>query len=368
MNGSLLAIVVATLFSPPPTPKGAPPVVAVPFDYETHSIYGCVRDSTLSPDGKRLLIGGQFGFARGGWALWDLQTGKELVSVPMAKRKAACVAISPDGKYVAVGGNAGELRVFDAATGKSLATMEGHRAYLLQVAYTPGGKYLLSLGDDNMLRLWSVGKYRPAATFRFTSPVSDRNGWKEYPEEEHEKAPITVTYPDLVERAHYFAVSPDGKSVAVATGTRQVKILEVPSGKILGTYRTNLGKGVASVAYSPDGGTLAVGGGQEEGVIQLWDTKAKILLRTLRGHEWSTLRMAFSPDGKYLLSGSTDDGARLWEVATGKQIGQPTKEGRAVAMGFVPGGETFFVASEDKPVRFFQTRTCKPVSPIREKE
>ena len=206
MNGFIGALLASVFLSPPPIPANAPPRLPIPFDYETHSIYGCVNDCALSPDGKRLLIGGQFGFGYGGWALWDLHTGKELVSTRMTKRKAGCVAFSSDGKHVAAGGNGGELQVFDAATGKSLVKLDGHRACLLHVAFTPNGKYLVSLGDDNMLRIWSAGKYRPAATFSFTSPVFDRNRWKKYPEEDHEKAPMEYPASGLQPRRQVFAL------------------------------------------------------------------------------------------------------------------------------------------------------------------
>src|SRR5207253_2638642 len=154
----------------------------------------------------------------------DVESGKKGNSALMANRGAHSVALSPDGKLLAVGGNGAELKLFDVVTGKTLATLEGHRASFTQVGFTPDGKYLVTSADDNMLRVWKVADRSPHANYRFTSGNRDRDGWKTYPEEPHERAKITITFEDKIKkRLYHFAISPDGKSMAVTTGTTQVK-------------------------------------------------------------------------------------------------------------------------------------------------
>jgi COMPASS component SWD3 len=77
------------------------------------------------------------------------------------------------------------------------------------------------------------------------------------------------------------------------------------SGKLLRT----LGGDSSSVAFSPDGKLLAVGG---EKAITLWDPQSGKLLRTLSEHSLSVEAVAFSPDGELLASGSLDDTVKLW--------------------------------------------------------
>jgi WD40 repeat protein len=74
---------------------------------------------------------------------------------------------------------------------------------------------------------------------------------------------------------------------------------------------------VSSVAYSPDGKTLA--SASQDHTVRLWETATNKELTTLQGHTNAVDVVAFSPDGMTLASGGLDKTVRLWEVATRKE-------------------------------------------------
>jgi len=76
---------------------------------------------------------------------------------------------------------------------------------------------------------------------------------------------------------------------------------------------------VACVAFSPDGKRV-LSGGKEDKTVRLWDVDTGKELRRFEGHTSFVVRVAFSPDGRRALSASFDDTLRLWDVATGKEL------------------------------------------------
>jgi WD40 repeat protein len=294
----------------------------VAFEKQKHP----VQTLAFSPDGKRLATGS----ADGAMMLWDVASGKVLLKFDgMTGGAVSAVAFSPDGKLIAKGGinnedmpPTGEVILLDAASGKMLAKHTGQKDRVASVAFSPDGKFLAAGVRDGTVRLWEAKTNKAIYVFKWNSQVV--NG---------------------------IAFSPDGKTLATAgskaflrSGDQpaEVKLWDVRSGKELRALVIHA-RAALGVAFSPDGKTLAVAGGEQEATV--WDAATgKKIIELI--HTGGRVRcLAWSPDGKILASG---DGPviRLWDVATGKVVIElKVGAGQVHCIAFAPDGKRLATGS-----------------------
>jgi WD40 repeat protein len=220
------------------------------------------------------------------------------------------VAFSPGGKYIVSGGEDCTLKLWEVGSGRLIRTFEGHESRVYSVAFSPDGKYVVSGSGDKTLKLWEAGSGRLVLFIKHKHSVNS------------------------------VAFSPDGKYIVSGSDNdwedeeKNLKLWEAGSGRLVCTYTykefvgyvdvdENIDfrleeqslKSIFSVAFSPDGKRIISGG--EDGTLKLWEAGNLQHILTFKEHEDYVQSVAFNPDGKYIVSGSHDGTLKLWEAESG---------------------------------------------------
>jgi len=148
------------------------------------------------------------------------------------------------------------------------------------------------------------------------------------------------------------AFSPDGHTLASGSDDSSVRLWRLPDGTLLHTLEGHASE-VYCVAFSADGETLA--SGSLDSTVRLWRVSDGALLRTLEGHEQNVPSVAFSPDGQTLATGSDDDTVRLWQVSDGALLrALEGHKGGVSSVAFSPDGQTLASTSHDDTIRLWR--------------
>ena len=202
---------------------------------------------------------------------------------------ATCAAFSPDGRYV-VTGSAGEaVRVFDIEDQEQVKVWASHTDTVTAVAYSPDGKQILSASADKSVKLW-------AAADRTTGIRDTLANWVH---------PRTVTAA---------AFSADGHWVVSSCDDGVLRVWDAASpGNTRPAREQKLDAPPRRAVFSPVSGSTRIAAACGNNLV-LWDAEGLAPVRVRTGHTAGVIRLAFSPDGKWVATAGADGVAFLWNA------------------------------------------------------
>jgi RNA polymerase sigma factor (sigma-70 family) len=280
----------------------------------------------LSSDGRTLAVAGANHTVR----LWDVTTGKELDGDLGSQGSVRAVAVAPDGARVAAAGSDGVIRLWDRATGREIRSFRAHRQRVSALAFLPDGKRLVSSGEYDAARLWEVATGKELRSFAGA--------------EDNTRGVTHVCCPA------------DADKLALTTYLPSVHLVDVESSQVKHSLKGRL---CSRVAFSPDGKLLA--GGGDDPLLSVWDAAT--------GEEkWSAkpggpvVAVAFAPDGRAVAAGVYGKGVVLWDAATGREVRHlPFGNGAVRAVAISPDSRLLAAGGDTNEVTLYELATGQAV-------
>jgi len=296
------------------------------------TLEGNVRDLeglAISPDGKIL--------ASGGWdkavRLWSLPDGELLKTLKGSKERITCLVFSPDNQILASsglrlmrqGGAPTEvIQLWNLRDGTKLHTLKGHTEKITCLAISPDGQRIISGSEDHTVRGWNLSDGR----LRYT--LTDWNTL------------LSATHQPPSHNGRFLArrtITADAMALPPLPDTREGRRLarRMATAKLQDTWllpdeiRLPPLEGLpvlsGCLALSPDERMVAASGnalfdrsGGRDKIVQVWRLLDGAVLHTLQGHTHTITALAFSPDGKLLVSGGYDKTIRVWSLADSEML------------------------------------------------
>jgi WD40 repeat protein len=270
---------------------------------------GSVRAATFTPDGARAVTASDDGTIR----IWRPRGGPSVAVLRGHEGAINDVAVSPDGERLVTAGDDRTARVWQARSEPVLAILRGHQSAVRVAVFDPDGARVVTASDDTTARVWNWQRERAIAVLGGHAGALN----------------------DAV-------VLPEGG--VVAAGDDGTPRLWRPQGGQAIVLRGHEGA-INDVAASTDGRLVVTA--SDDGTARVWDRQGAAVA-VLRGHDSQVLSASFSPDGTRVVTGTDDGTARVWDAGSGQELfANDDFEDSVVKVAFSPNGEWVLAAAQD---------------------
>jgi len=235
----------------------------------------------------------------GTFTIWNPLTGEELLERRDSKRAIRSICWSPDGQFLACGGDENRIHLWETIKWNRVRELPGHEVgnEVRALAWSPDGKWLASAGSDKQCILWDPASGEQVHALKGYSASVVALAWN--PESTRL---ATASFDGSVKIwSIYSPRSGDSQNAGEGIGVRGEMELRGHAGAVL------------SLSWRPGGDRLASGGYD----TRIWETGTGQQALTLKGHTNVVQRLAWSPDGKRLASCSWDHTVRIWDATLG---------------------------------------------------
>lgn len=286
-----------------------------------------MQSVAFSPDGKLVASGSSDATVR----IWSTETGQP-VGPPLRGHLGTVldVAFNPDGHTIVSGGADGTVREWDIKQAREIVPpMQGHAIQVRSVAYSPDGQTIVSGGEDQTIRRWNARTGQPVG-----APLIRQAG-----------AIWSVAY------------SPDGRRLVSASSDRTLQRWDAQSGTPIGEPMRGHSGIAFSAEFTPDGRIISGG----DSTVRVWNAETGAPIAALHGHINIVMSVAVSAEGDKVVSGSTDNTVRVWDIRNIQPIENPAAAIQSVATN--TEGDRIVTGGADNALMLWDTRTLRPAGP-----
>ncbi len=249
-------------------------------------------------------------------------SGKTAAALTGHAEAVRALAFSPDGRWLAAAGGlpgrAGEVKIWDVEKRAQTLTIDGHSDCIYAVAFAPDGKTIATASYDKLIKFWNAATGKEIRTLK-----------------------------DHIDAVYALAFVPDGKRLVSAAADRTVKVWDTGTGERLFTMSEAL-DGLNTLALDPTGTKVAAAGLDKS--IRIWSLgeKSGTMVQSLIAHEDAILKLAWSPDGKYLVSTAADRTLKIFKADDLTEVKAFAKQPDWVlSLAYSPDGKSFAAGRYD---------------------